>query len=156
MKSQHFSEPKFVCDTCHMKFRTSAKLKSHEKSHDDTKVDCPVCNKTFKSKAVLKVHKSTKHTHTQSVKPKKKWPCKLCPKVYESDRGLRSHVLNHKLAAAEETAEVNEVERETTLVEVETVAVQVEENETFVVEIEEELVDSSNIIYDEQVDYIVI
>ena len=70
------------------------------------------------------------------------------------------------MTATEDTAEVNGVERETNLVEVETVAVQVEENETVAVQVEENeivavvieegLVDSSNIIYDEQVDYIII
>ena len=167
VKSQHFSEPKFVCETCQLKFRTSSRLKSHEKIHNDSKVACPVCNKTFKSKNVLKVHKSRKHT--KFVKTKKKWPCQLCPKVYDSDRGLRSHIRNHKLAALEDTAEESEVERRVEsgaalieevesgaalIEEVETTVVPVEENGTFAFVDEEELVHLSYVICDGQVDNI--
>eukprot|EP00092_Neocalanus_flemingeri_P023770 GFUD01025786.1.p1 GENE.GFUD01025786.1~~GFUD01025786.1.p1 ORF type:complete len:471 (+),score=97.22 GFUD01025786.1:286-1698(+) len=98
------SEGKFLCEVCQMRFMSSAKLKSHSHTHDESRVTCPDCGKTFKNKRVLKTHKYKKHSLTKkTVKVRK---CPFCPKVYKGDRGLRFHKAKyHKTASEVTTAE---------------------------------------------------
>ena len=95
VKSQHKECNTYTCDKCKLKFKTRRKLNSHEKSaHPIVKVKCSICQREFKNKSTLYVHKNKCHKNSKSVK--KTWPCKMCPKTFQSDRGLRYHKLHHK------------------------------------------------------------
>ena len=108
VKSLHFSEPKFTCESCQLRFRSRAKLTSHMKIHSEVK--CPVCEKIFKSKNVLKVHKYK--AHNESGKQEKEWTCPVCFKVYTNDRSFRFHKALHVKAATEDADKEDTVREE--------------------------------------------
>ena len=108
VKSLHFSDPKFICESCQLRFRSRAKLVSHMKIHSEVK--CPVCEKIYKSRNVLKVHKYK--AHNESAKQEKKWICLVCCKVFKNDRSFRFHKALHLKAATDDAAKKDTVHEE--------------------------------------------
>ena len=90
-------EPKLSCNHigCDERFQTKFKLKVHARIHnEDTKNTCDVCGTEFKNKNTLKVHVAKKHN--KKAKDKKVWSCRVCPRTFKSDRGLRFHKQLHE------------------------------------------------------------
>jgi len=143
VKQKHMAG-QIPCEHCEMKFNSHAKLNRHLKSLLTPSSKCNVCEKVFKNANVLKVHKSKIHNKKKQSKSVEVWQCNLCPKVYQSERGLRGHKVIHKKFADQDQENVESVSKE----EVEQVCV--EEKIEEVVE-----VDSSNIVINDFVDYII-
>ena len=105
---------------CGESFSTEKKLAKHRgRMHSSTEIKCDGCNSTFKNKKSLGVHKAKKvcpamvgkgagesrnknskdHEKENDQSERKTYKCKLCPKVYLSDRGLRYHKQGHMLVS---------------------------------------------------------
>ena len=88
--------------------------------HSTTEIKCDGCNRTFKNKKSLGVHKAKKvcpamvgkgvaearnknsnkdHENEDGQCERKTYQCKLCPKIYLSDRGLRYHKQGHLMVS---------------------------------------------------------
>ena len=156
VKTKHMTGT-LQCETCQQMFKSKSKLATHMKTHTvNKKATCPVCNKEFKNKGVLSAHKARDHRKT--AKPKREWKCKLCSKVYESDRGLRYHMENHKKVGRQEgvtgedsvavVVEDND-SMEFLIVEHEGVAVNETHNEV-------EAVESNTLVVEENIDNVVL
>ena len=87
----------YKCDIpgCDENFRTAFKLKVHKRTHQEGYTRCSICDKTFKNRSTMKVHKLQVHK-LNKCKDNKTWSCKLCPKTFKSDRGLRYHIELHE------------------------------------------------------------
>ena len=88
-----------VCTVCAASFSTDRLLNFHMKiTHADT-VPCPNCKKMYKNERSMKKHLKqfcVKNVTNNKVQKKKKAvktiiKCAICPKTYDSKRGLRYH-----------------------------------------------------------------
>ena len=82
---KHEKSAKFQCDTCHRKFPTSAKLRSHVKM-EHTKVICDVCENAF-NRIDLKKHKASIH----GILPHDAFKCQFCPMFFKFKKNLQRH-----------------------------------------------------------------
>ena len=82
---KHEKSAKFQCDTCHRKFPTSAKLRSHVKM-EHTKVTCDVCENAF-NRIDLKKHRATIH----GILPHDAFKCQFCPMFFKFEKNLKRH-----------------------------------------------------------------
>lgn len=85
----------FVCDFCNSGFKTKARLRKHQKSHEDDKVTrrsvpCPICCKMMKSSKQLVAHMDT---HDEG--PHNPFPCSFCNKTYKNFFSLNFHMKSH-------------------------------------------------------------
>lgn len=85
----------FVCDFCNSGFKTKARLRKHQKSHEDDKitrrtVPCPICCKLMKSTKQLIAHMETHDEGSQNP-----FPCSLCDKSYKNFFSLNFHLKSH-------------------------------------------------------------
>ena len=51
----------FVCDTCHLIYKTKKLLNRHLKKHTAVKITCPTCDKLFTRKDTILVHMRNQH-----------------------------------------------------------------------------------------------
>ena len=111
-KLQH-GDHKYQCKKCEFRFKSKSKLDRHEKiAHTTREVKCAICQRNFKNQPTLQVHRSKCHKKGKIVK--KTWLCSMCPKTFQSDRGLRHHKIHHKnMNIINETSDVQDHGSET-------------------------------------------
>ena len=111
-KLQH-CDYKYNCEKCELRFKSKSKLDRHEKlAHTTREVKCAICQRKFKNQPTLQVHRSKCHKKGKVVK--KIWRSSMCPKTFQSDRGLRHHKIHHKnMNIINETTDVQDHGSET-------------------------------------------
>lgn len=87
---KHEMSTPFKCDQCSKSYGTRAKLKTHV-INVHSRVKCDECNQEICNAFMLKRHKATAH----NKKPSDVFQCEHCPKFYQIEAALNTHVLNH-------------------------------------------------------------
>ena len=102
----------FKCNICGEDFNSNSILIKHiDSTHEEmrtvelkTENKCKHCDAVFHNLAILKKHLKKNHGEMATFK------CDICPKMYFSARGLRSHQEIHKEVQTNETGEKDQRE----------------------------------------------
>ena len=79
-------ETKFVCNICEKTFRSSYRLKSHEKNHNElTSFKCEICEKSFVYWYKFKTHQDT-HKNIAT--------CEICDLKFSCESRVKQHQEN--------------------------------------------------------------
>ena len=101
-ETQHSLEPRkeYSCTQCPKVYLNIRNLKAHIASNKheqrqlkwDKKKDyiCPECGKPFLGYKLFKIH--IKEAHKTQLRPKKKYSCTNCVKIYSSSNNLKTHL----------------------------------------------------------------
>ena len=133
------SKTKYQCQKCKRKFLTEGTLVQHMVIHELKVFKCNICGEDFNSNSILIKHIDSTHEEMRTVELKTENKCKhcdavfhnlailkkhlkknhgematfkcdICPKMYFSARGLRSHQEIHKEVQTNETGEKDQRE----------------------------------------------
>ena len=82
----HSDERPYPCNTCEKSMKTSADLKKHKITHNQSLRACPMCSRKVKS-----ISKHIKYKHEGRA-----YPCNICKAKLTSNGNLRSHMTKHQ------------------------------------------------------------
>ena len=80
----HSKDERFDCKYCGKRFNTTARVRHHERVHEEPKFQCRFCSKMLKSEQSLKAHE---RYHTGEAN----YLCKICSAAFTSKGRLRNH-----------------------------------------------------------------
>jgi KRAB domain-containing zinc finger protein len=91
----------YKCLECGKIFSNYQKFYKHKKMHEGIIYRCVQCQSTYKSKNGLKYHLRTHQSPKVQVVPSlEKYPCRDCPKIFNSLSDLSAHMLEQCFAEA--------------------------------------------------------
>ena len=90
MKRKHYTDQRYCCFVCNMRFSLLSQLNRHSETHSgDNVFNCQICNKQFSCKTGLRLHLSI---HSEE----KRYKCCSCNKQYYRLSSLKRHNLVHE------------------------------------------------------------
>ena len=84
---------RYICEVCSTEITGLLNFKNHARKHDQE--DCPKCSKTILRYSFPKHIRNCTGSKVKEKKPRKMFPCDLCPHEAQSQERLETHKKKH-------------------------------------------------------------